>query len=142
MRRVPGERGLAMSVEAAVIVPALLLFVGLLLTLARVALAVGDVGVAAAAGARAASLERSPAAGERAARAAVERALTERNVSCTDTRVELDASGLARSLGERASVSVRTRCTVDLADVALPFIPGGVDVEAVRTSPVDPMRGQ
>lgn len=130
-----------MSVEAAVIIPALVLFVGLLLTLARVAIADGAIGVAAAAGARAASLERTPEAGERAARAAVDHALDELSVRCGDTAVTLDSSGLGRRLGERATVSVRVRCGVDLADVTLPFIPGSVDVEATRTSPVDPLRG-
>lgn len=63
MRR--GERGLAVSVEAAVVLPVIVAFIGLLLTLGRVSMAEQHVGAAAAAGARAASLERSVAQGRR-----------------------------------------------------------------------------
>lgn len=142
MSRRRDQRGLAMSVEAAVIVPALLLFVGLLLVLARIAVAEQHVGIAAAAGARAASLERTTTAGERAARAAVTAALEERGVTCRTTTVRLDASGLARAAGERATVEVEAGCAVELSDIALPFMPGTVDVAAARTSPVDPLRGR
>lgn len=135
------QRGLSMSVEAVVLIPALLLVVGLLLVLARVAIADQHVGVAAGAGARAASLERTPAAGERAARAAVVKALGDRGVACRHTSVMLDTSGLTRALGERARVSVEVGCSVDLSDVSLPFMPGTVAVSATRTSPVDPLRG-
>ena len=47
------ERGAAASVEAAVILPAILLFVALLLSLGRLALADQHVGAAASAAARA-----------------------------------------------------------------------------------------
>lgn len=138
----PDQRGLAMSIEAALIVPALLLFIGLLLTLARVAIAEQHVGVAASAGARAASLERSGVAGERAARTAVAATLAERNVTCRDTLVRVDAEGLGRPLGERGTVSVSAACSVELRDIGLPLIPGAVEVTASRTSPVDPLRGK
>jgi len=136
------ERGLAVSVEAAVVLPVLVLFIGLLLTLARVALAEQQVGAAAAAGARAASLERSePRAGD-AAREAVTAALAQRGLTCTSHRVRVDAAAVARPIGQRGSVSVLVSCAVGLSDVSLPFVPGSVDVTAERRSPVDPLRGR
>lgn len=69
MRR--DERGLAVSVEAAVVLPAIVLFLGLLLTLGRVVLAEQHVGAAASAGARAASLERTVGQARSAADSAV-----------------------------------------------------------------------
>ncbi|GAA4901970.1 hypothetical protein GCM10025789_20760 [Tessaracoccus lubricantis] len=137
-----GERGLAVSVEAAVVLPALVLFIGLLLTLARVALADQHVGAAAAAGARAASLERSAAVAQSSAESAVGSALEQRNVACRTTAVVADAAGVARELGTHAEVSVAVTCAVELADVSLPFVPGTISVTAERTSPVDPLRGK
>ena len=140
MRR--DERGLAVSVEAAVVLPALVLFIALLLSLARYALAEQDVGSAAAAGARAASLERSTAGAREAANAAVGQNLSEHNVTCLETSLHVDAAAVSRPLGERGNVTVLDGCRVSLADISLPFIPGSVSVTAERSSPVDPLRGR
>ncbi|MDO5677388.1 MAG: pilus assembly protein [Propionibacteriaceae bacterium] len=140
MRR--NQRGLAVSVEAAVVLPVIVLFIGLLLTLGRVALAQQHVGSAAAAGARAASLERNVGSAASAADAAVAAALSHRNLACRGTSVVADVGGVSRPLGTPASVSVHVLCEVDLADVSLPFIPGSISVEAERSSPVDPLRGK
>ncbi|MBB1484647.1 pilus assembly protein [Tessaracoccus sp. MC1865] len=137
-----GERGLAVSVEASVVLPALVLFIGLLLTLARGVLAEQHVGAAAAAGARAASLERSVPAAQREARSAIEQALLQRDVACRHTAVDTDATGVARALGTQAAVTVSITCAVELADISLPFIPGTISVTAERASPVDPLRGK
>lgn len=136
------ERGLSISVEAAVVLPVIVLFIGLLLTLARIMLAEQHVGSAAAAGARAASLERSVAVAHREAEVAVGSALAQRNVACRSTVVDADAVGVARPLGAQATVTVSVTCAVELADVSLPFIPGTVEVTAQRSSPVDPLRGR
>lgn len=140
MRR--DERGLAISVEAAVVLPALVLFIGLLLTLGRVVLAEQHVGAAASAGARSASLERSPGQARAAADSAVGAALAQRNLQCRSVAVVPDVSGVARALGTHATVSVQVTCAVELSDVSLPFIPGTISVTAERSSPVDPLRGK
>lgn len=136
------ERGLAVSVEAAILAPVLLLFVGLLMTLARVALADQQLGASVAAGARAASLERTQGRAAAAAGEAVERGLSQSGVVCLETSIRVEASGVGRALGERAMVHVRVSCRVALSDVALPFIPGSVAVSQERSSPVDPLRGR
>lgn len=136
------DRGLAVSVEAAFVLPALLLFLGLLFSLARFALADQHIGSAAASGARAASIERTQSAAREAAAGAVGAALDQHNVDCLDTSVAVDAAAVARPLGERGAVVVRLTCQVSLADVTLPFIPGSLLVSAERSSPVDPLRGR
>lgn len=136
------QRGLALSVEAVVILPVLVLFIGLLITLARVAIADQAVGSAAAAAARAASLERVTSSARAAALDSARASLAQRNVVCRDTRVTVDAAGVGRSVGERATVSAEVRCLIELRDVSLPFVPGEVAVSATRTSPVDPLRGK
>lgn len=140
MRR--DERGLAVSVEAAVVLPAIVLFLGLLLTLGRVVLEEQHVGAAASAGARAASLERTVGQARSAADSAVGSALAQRNVACRSTEVSAGVEGVARALGTNATVTVEVTCRVELSDVSLPFVPGTVSVSAERSSPVDPLRGK
>lgn len=140
MRR--DQRGLSVSVEAAILIPVLVLFVGLVITVARMAIAEQHVGMAAAAAVRAASLERTEDAASSAARAAATAALAERGVECASTVVDVLAGGAAVGLGEKASISASVTCLVDLRDVALPLVPGQAEVTASRVSPVDPYRGR
>lgn len=136
------ERGTAASVEAVVILPALLLFVGLLLSFARLVLADQHINAAAATAARAAALERTVPAAERAADQALSLALAERDIACRSMGTVVDAAGVARALGESATVSVSVTCAVELSDISLPGIPGTVSVTATRDAPVDPLRGR
>lgn len=140
--RGPDQRGLAMSVEAVVILPVLVLFIGLLISLARLAIAEQSVGAAAAVAARSASLERSSSSAHSAALEAASRSLAQRHVACRTTDVAVDATEVGRALGQRATVEVEVQCLVELRDVSLPFVPGSVSVTAARTSPVDPLRGR
>lgn len=142
MRRAGDERGLAMAVEAVVILPVLVLFIGLVISLARIAIAEQSVGAAAAAAARSASIERSSSRAHSAALEAARQSLAQRHVACRTTDVSVDAAGVGRALGQRATVNVEVRCLVELRDVSLPFVPGAVSVAAARTSPVDPLRGR
>ncbi|MBK7820267.1 MAG: pilus assembly protein [Tessaracoccus sp.] len=136
------ERGAAASVEAVIILPALVLFIGLLLSLARLTLADQHVNAAAATAARAAALERTVPAAERAADEALSVALAEHGLSCRTVSTAVDAGGVARALGRSAMVSVRVTCAVELADITLPGIPGTVSVTATKDAPVDPLRGR
>ncbi len=136
------ERGAAASVEAVLILPAILLFVGLLLSLGRLAIADQHVGAAASAAARAAALERTVPAATRAAEEALAHALAERNVACRAVSTVVSAAGVARPLGESAMVSVDVTCAVELSDITLPGVPGTVSVSATTDAPVDPLRGR
>lgn len=139
-RRPTGQRGHAPAVEAAIILPALVLVIGLLIVVAR--LVVADQAVTAAAGqaARAASIERSVTDARAAASAAVADGLAARNVTCRSQSLTIDASGLLAPLGAPASVQVEVTCAVALEDVALPGFPGTRTVTATGTSAVDTYR--
>lgn len=141
MTRDKGERGLSASVETALLAPALILFVGLLLTLGRLALADQQIAAATTAAARAASLERSSSRAESAARTTLDSVLSERGVECRRARVRVDAAGVDRSVGQFATVRVHVRCTLSLADISLPLVPGSLEIAAEAGSPVDPLRG-
>jgi Flp pilus assembly protein TadG len=136
------ERGHAPAIEAAVIIPGLVLIIGLIVVLAQVSLAQQDLRAIASSAARAAALERSPAAGERNALEVVERGLAQHGVACASRSAAVDAAGLAAPLGTEAEVTVRLRCTVALSEVTLPLLPGSVALEVEADSPVDRYRAR
>src|SRR5699024_12059541 len=103
---------MAVSIGVAVVVPALILFVGLVVILARVALAQQAVGAAAALAARSASIERTVGEARAAAAATAEAALRDGNIECSQRAVTLDARALAAPLGAAARVSVTVTSTV------------------------------
>lgn len=133
------ERG-SVTLELAILAPALILVLGLLVLGGRVEVAASAVEQAAAAAARAASLERSVAAAQIAAESAVDRETAARDIRCATTMVEVDASGLTAPLGTSASVTVRASCTVTMADLAVPGLPGSRTITAEATSAVDRYR--
>lgn len=133
------ERGSA-SVEAAIIVPALVLFLGLVIFAGRTALAHQAVQAAANDAARAASLTRSPDLARAAALDAAEQTLTNRELRCASTGVDVDTSALGTPLGQYGTVTVQVTCTVDLADLVVPGVPGTRTVTASMSSPVDAYR--
>lgn len=133
------ERG-SVTLELAILAPALILVLGLLVLGGRVEVAASAVEQAAAAAARAASLERSVAAAQVAAESAVDRETAARDIRCVTTTVEVDASGLTAPLGTSAKVTVRASCTVKMADLAVPGLPGSRTITAEATSAVDRFR--
>lgn len=135
------QRGLAVSVESAVLVPALVLFVGLLVFLAREALVEQAVGAAASQAARAASLERGVTDAREAARRTAAAALRDGNVECSPREVTLDAAGLRTPVGQRGRVSVTVSCSV-AHQLSLPGFPGTREITQTRHSPVDTYRGR
>ena len=141
MTRPDSERGSA-TIEVVIIVPALMLFVALLVAAGRVQLAHQSVDAAAAEAARAASISRT--AGEAQTRATVSgtQALANQGLRCASTSVTVDTAGFAVPVGTPATVSATINCVVALDDVALPGLPGTITVEATVRSPLDTYRGR
>ena len=134
------DRGMAASIEAAILLPVLILFVGLLVTSARIALAQQSLGAIASHAARAATLERSAAAGHGAARSAVQEGLAEHGVACLSSHVEVAAGALSASIATQGNVTVTISCTVPLNEVSIPGMPGSHQLSATAVSPVDRFR--
>lgn len=135
------DRGSA-TLEAAVIVPALVVILGLVIAGGRLALASGSVQAAARDAARAASLARDPATAINAARQVAAATLRSEGLTCTATNVQVNAAGFSAPLGQPAVVRVAVSCTVALAGVTLPGLPGSHQISATFTSPLDPYRGR
>lgn len=136
------QRGVSAALEAVVLLPLLILIVGAIMMVARLELARQSVDAAAAAGARAASLERSPARGESEGEQAARRALAEAGVECLSSRVVVDAGELTRPAGASGHTRVEVACHVSLADVGVPGAPGAKTLVGEASSPIDPYRGR
>ena len=138
--RVPRPRDEGSTVvEVVILAPALALFIGLIIAGGRLAVAHQAVESAAADAARAASIARSQAEAEGAARDAAVASLDTENLTCRATTVTLDLAGFAAPVGTPASVSATVTCQVDLADT-LPGLPGTLAVTSTVVSPIDTYR--
>ncbi|MGW6130788.1 TadE/TadG family type IV pilus assembly protein [Cellulomonas sp. NPDC055163] len=135
------ERGSA-TLELAIITPALLLVLGLVVVGGRVQVASGAVEHAASTAAREASLMRTGTAAHAAATAAAARELDGQDLRCAATSTTVDTSGLTRRVGQPATVAVHLTCTVSFADLALPGLPGARTLTATATSPLDRFRAR
>ena len=135
------ERGSA-SVEAVIIVPAIGLFIALLIFAGRVTLAHQTVNAAAAEAARTATIARTPTDADTRARQAAQAMLTEQNTVCAGTEISIDTSGFARPIGTPAQVTVTVTCHTQLADLTLPGVGGTLTITSTASSPLDPFRGR
>jgi len=133
------ERGSA-ALEAAIGLPAFLLFVGLIIFAGRVAIATQAVDSAATQAARTASIARTASDAGATARSAATSSLTSQQVTCVSTTVTVDTAGFAAPVGTPATVTATVRCVVNLSDLAVPGVPGTRTVTATASSPVDTFR--
>jgi len=138
-RRRCNERGSAV-LEAAIGLPAFLLFIGLILFAGRVAIATQAVDSAAAQAARTASLARTQSTAQSTAHSAATSSLAGQHVNCTRTKVSVDTDGFTAPVGQPATVTANVTCVVNLADLAVPGIPGTRTVTATASSPIDTYR--
>lgn len=135
------ERG-SVTLELAVLAPMLLILLGLIVAAGRIELAGGSVETAAADAARQASIARTPAAAQAAAEGSARATLAAEGLSCSQLSVAVDTAGFAAPLGQPAAVSAHVSCTVTLADLLVPGMPGSHRMDATSTSPLDPYRGR
>ena len=133
------EQG-AVSVELALLAPALLLLVSFAVVAGRTQVAEGAVAEAARAAAREASLARDAVTAAALAGAQADRTLAAQDLRCQSTSVDIDTTGFQAPLGQPGDVTVSITCVVGMADLLAPGLPGSVTVEASFTSPVDAYR--
>lgn len=132
----------SVSLELAILAPALLALLGLLVIAGRVSVARSAVEYSAIAGARDASLARTAEGARERAGDAVARELAAQSVGCADVTTAIDTSGYSVPLGQPALVEVTVTCTVDLADLALPGLPGEKTLTASFVSSLDAYRAR
>lgn len=134
------ERG-SSTLELAIMAPVIIALLLMLIAFGRTATATSHVDGAAFATARAASIERSSTAADTAASATARDYLDQRGLTCDPQVVDVDTTGFARAVGERAEVAVTISCTVPMREVTgvLPF--GTHTFTATAVSPIDSYRG-
>ncbi len=129
------ERG-SISVEVAVIAPAFVFLMLLVVYAGKVSEADGNVERAAAEGARAASLRQNPAAAIDDARAVVEANLAATGVPCSQLDTSVDTSMFEPG----GTVTITVRCDASMADVTLLGVPGTRSFTATSTEVIDTYR--
>ncbi|HET9128082.1 MAG TPA: TadE/TadG family type IV pilus assembly protein [Propionibacteriaceae bacterium] len=137
--RRPRDAG-AVAVELALITPALMMVIGLLVFGYRFWEARAAVQSAAGAAARAASLAPSPDAGAAAARRLALADLDTLGVPCVTSSVTSDTSALSTPAGRAGTVRVSVTCVVSMTDLVVPGAPGRLSVTRSATEPVDSFR--
>ena len=129
------ERG-SVSVEVAVIAPALVFLLLLVVFAGKVSEADGNVERAAAEGARAASLRQNPGDAIDDAEAVVAENLVAAGVPCTHLDTIVDTSAFEAG----GTVTVTVRCEASMADVTLLGVPGTRSFSATSTEVIDTYR--
>lgn len=135
------QRGAA-SVELVLLVPSLLIMIGLVVAGGRLWFARAAVDDAAAAAARAASLARTPTQAQHDAAAVARSGLDASDLHCKAVAIEADTAAFAIPPGQPGTVGATVSCSVDLADVFLPGLPGTVRLTATESSPLDTYRSR
>ncbi|RBY81540.1 pilus assembly protein TadE [Blastococcus sp. TF02A-26] len=133
------EQG-SVSVELALLAPALLLLLSFAVVAGRTQVAEGAVAEAARAAAREASLAQDAVTAATLADAQADRTLAAQDLRCQSTSVDIDTTGFQAPPGQPGDVTVSITCVVGMADLLAPGLPGAVTVEASFTSPVDAYR--
>jgi Flp pilus assembly protein TadG len=135
------DRG-SVTLELAILTPALLMLIGLVVVAGRIEVASAAVDQASAAAAREASLARTPSAARAAATRAATANLAAQNLHCTDVRVTVDTAGFAVPVGTPAQVTARVTCTLSTGDLSVPGMPGTRTITASSQSSLDTYRGR
>ncbi|MFF8177812.1 TadE/TadG family type IV pilus assembly protein [Streptomyces chartreusis] len=137
-RRLRGDEGSA-AIEAAIILPALIMFLCLAIAGGRIVISGAKIDAAAEDAAREASIHRTAGAAQGAAQAAAAESLNDQGITCASTSVTINTGGLNVPVGQVATVTATVTCTVNLSDLLLP-LPGARTLTATSTSVVDQYR--
>lgn len=136
-RRRRDDEGGSIAVEVAVIAPAFLMLMLLVVFAGRVAEANGNVERAASEAARAASLRQHPGDAADDAHDAAESNLAAAGVPCTDLDVAVDTTDFEPG----GTVTVTLTCRASMADVTLLGVPGTRTFSARAVEVIDLHRG-
>jgi len=135
------ERG-SLTLELAILTPAVLTLLGLVILAGRVEVAASAVDQAAAAAARAASLARTPQQAQDAATTTANQSLTDQDLTCAALTVTVTTAGFDVPVGQPADVAVRVSCTISLSGLGVPGMPASRTLTSTTTSPLDTYRSR
>jgi Flp pilus assembly protein TadG len=132
------ERGES-AVQMAILTPALIALLLLVVFAGRIAVSRQAVQSAAADAARAASIARNASDAEKSAIRIAEASLDAQQLRCATTDIDVDTSGFNAPPGTPASATVTITCDLMTSDLMIP-VPGTVSIQATMSSPIDTYR--
>ncbi|WP_369383254.1 TadE family protein [Streptomyces sp. cg36] len=138
-RGLRGDEGSA-AIEAAIILPSLIMFLCLAIAGGRIVTSGAKIDAAAQDAAREASIHRTMASAQSAAQSAAAESLDDQGITCASTDVTVNTGGLAVPVGQVGTITVTVTCTVNLSDLLLPGVPGAKTLTSTATSVVDRYR--
>jgi Flp pilus assembly protein TadG len=138
-RRLARDDG-ALSLEAMILFPLLIMVLLLIVAFGRIQASGNAVDTAARNAARAASLERDAQAARTAGTEDARAGLSDQGLSCTAVSVDITTGGFSAALGTPATTTATVRCTVRLSDIGLPGLPGSKTLTSSFTSSIDSFR--
>lgn len=138
-RRLCSDEG-SVAIEAAIVLPTLIMFLCLAIAGGRIVTSGSKIDSAAEDAAREASIHRTAATAQSAARSAAAQSLSDQGITCASTSVTINTGGLSVPVGQVGTVSVTVTCTVNLSDLLLPGVPGAKTLTSTATSVVDQFR--
>jgi Flp pilus assembly protein TadG len=130
------------AVEVALLVPALVILLGLMVGGGRLWFARTTVSEAAQMAARSASLSRSAEQAAADGAAAGQASLDTGGLRCTDQQVSVDTAAFAVPVGTPATVRSHVTCSVPFGDVFLPGMPGSIRLSSDASSALDTYRSR
>ncbi|MEU6496850.1 TadE/TadG family type IV pilus assembly protein [Streptomyces sp. NPDC046984] len=138
-RRLRSDEGSA-AIEAAIILPSLIMFLCMGIAGGRIVTSGAKIDSAAEDAAREASIHRTAAAAQGAARSAAADSLNDQGIACASTTIDINTGGLSVPVGQVGTVTATVTCTVNLSDLLLPGVPGTKTLTSTATSVVDQYR--
>ncbi|MFI1259159.1 TadE/TadG family type IV pilus assembly protein [Streptomyces netropsis] len=130
----------ALSLEAMILLPLLILVLCLIVAFGRIQASGNAVDTAARNAARAASLERSAGSARAAGERVAQDVLSQQGLPCTAVSTSISTGGFAARLGDPSTTTATVSCTVRLSDIGMPGLPGSKTIRANFTSPIDAYR--
>ncbi len=128
--------------EIALLAPALVLVLGLLVAGGRLWFARTTVVEAAQTSARAASLARSPGQASAVGAEAGRQSLSTAGLRCADSSVRVSTAAFAVPVGTPATVTSDVTCSVPFGDVFLPGMTGSIDLAGHGSAALDTYRAR
>jgi Flp pilus assembly protein TadG len=129
-------------VEITLLVPALVIFLGLLIAGGRLWFARTAVTEAAHASARAASLARTAAQANTDGQSAAAASLATVGLICVDRSIAIGAGAFSVPAGTPATVTSTINCRVPFSDIMLPGMPGSIRLVGQGSAALDTYRGR
>ena len=131
-----------MAVEIALLAPALVLVLGLLVAGGRLWFARTTVVEAAQTSARAASLARSPGEASAVGADAGRQSMTTAGLRCATSAVRVSTAAFSVPVGTPATVTSDVSCSVPFGDVFLPGIAGSIALTGHGSAALDTYRAR